>query len=252
MVGAHALRTATRRRVGALAVALVVVLALDGVYLAGARLHGPAPTPVTSAGPSYSSAPPATGAPVTVAPPGDLSGGLLVPEDMGGYYRVDPTTAEVDLHGSPCLAALDGPGAPVAHASTYLAVANYGDVPALLEQVDAYRTAAAAAAAWAADAGDLARCTSLHTTLAGGGVLIAELHQVPLVSLNLQATGRSAVVWEGGFELGGLDQTIDIAAVDGHDEVLVMIELDRNPPVAGSSIYDNFASAVVTAYGKLS
>jgi hypothetical protein len=189
---------------------------------------------------------PVTAAPPTYAPPTDLGAHLLAPADTGGYYRVDAPVAGVDLSGSSCLSALAAPAAPDARAATYLAVGNEGDVPAILEAVDAYPSSAATTAAFAADRADLARCVHLTTTLAGGVTLTTRLRPVVLTPI-----GDRALAYRGPFTTAGLAESIQIAVVQAPHELLLVIQLDRDPPVAGSAIYDNFPSAVVTAYGKL-
>ncbi|MHB8506063.1 MAG: hypothetical protein ACYDEN_10175 [Acidimicrobiales bacterium] len=257
MVGSHA---RSRAPAGAprslLAVATAALLTAS---VAAAAATPPGRPPSGAAVPKGRSAPvPTDAVPTDAVPtdagrplPKDLAGHLLAPEDFGGYYRQAPVDAGVDLRGSRCLRAVSDAGRPAEQASTYLAVGNAGNVPAVLEVVDAYRSATAAAGAWSAADRALKGCATLGADLAGDGPITTRLQGVPPASLGLQAVGAHVRVERGTFHAGGFEESLEIAVVARDRELLVVVELDRVPPVPGSAIYDDFGSAVVTAYGKL-
>lgn len=243
------------------------VLLLPGLLAAGsmallgagvgalAALPPPMPTsrraPAAAAGapapPRMAAAPAAT----ALALPAGLPAELLAPEDFGGYYRLDRPAAVEDLRHSVCLSEFARPGQPAEAASTFLTVGNAGGVPALLEVVAAYRTAAAVSNAWSAELSAVARCRRLPVGPVVGGAVSTTLQPVATGPLELGGLGKRVVVRRGAFVTGSYHETLEIAAVAGRGEILFVAELDRLPPVPGSAVYDNFGSAVVTAYGKL-
>ena len=238
-----------RALLGTAAAALLVasVVAATVAGLGRSPAHRPVHRPGRGTPPSQTAEPANSEVPL----PTCLTGRLLAPEDFGGYYRPAPATAPADLNSSRCLRAIAGAGHPAEQASTYLAVGNAGGVPAVLEAVDVHRTPAAAAAGWSAAAKSLRHCLTLRADLAGEGRITTRLAAVPPATLGLQEVGRHVELRRGTFEASGLLESLEIAVVSAGNRLLVVAELDRVPPVPGSAIYDNFGSAVVTAYGKL-
>lgn len=169
---------------------------------------------------------------------------LLEPSDeANGFYMSEPDLAAADLAASPCMETLERQPGQTGTAINYLRGPNRDGLPGIAEFLASYRPGAAGAA-YRAAAADLSRCAALTTALAGDGTAATRL-----APLAVPALGAGSVAARGAFTADGEAQTLTIAVVDRDPVVMVMVYVDTQPPA--NPLYDNFASALTTAFGKL-
>lgn len=205
-------------------------------------------TSTTTAPPTPTSGPPASATPTTVVtgPPGPasttLGAGLVTPTDMGGYYRVVPSSGEALLDSSPCLAEFQPSPAESGRALTALLGPDSHSVPTFVEEVASY-PGTSSRPVYESIVAALDACSSFSFSF-GGTATTARI-----APFSIPPVGDAVRVWAGPFTADGSAFTIQLGVVLDGQDVLALIWIDSNPP--SDPIMGSFTSTVSLAIGKL-
>lgn len=185
--------------------------------------------------------------PVSVpGPPGAsspvLAAGLITPTDMGGYYRIVPSSAVSLLDSAACLAPLQPSPAQSGRALTALLGPDSYSVPTIVEEVASY-PGSSSRQVYNSVVTALGACSSLSFSFGGSP---ATSHLSPS---DIPPVGDADHVWAGSFSAGGASFTIQLGVVLDGQDVLAVIWIDRIPP--SDPIMGSFVSTVSLAIGKL-
>jgi hypothetical protein len=198
----------------------------------------------TTVAPSTTVPPPTT----TTAPagPGEssqtLTSNLLVPTDLGGFYRLNPSAGLSVLRSAPCLAGLGPSPSQTGSAVQGLVGPDAGGLPFITEIVGSY-PGSAAAAVYQQVMSSLRSCPTFSANIEG-----AEQH-VPLSEGNLQQLGDASSEFEGAFNSAGRAEKLQVGlALSGQKVICIVwvaVTSGYNP------IYGDLPSTLSAAIGKL-
>lgn len=200
--------------------------------------------PATTAGPGTGTAPTTTSPPVTVPSAMNLEANLLVPNDLGGYYRPMPTESPRQFAASGCLAPLAQPQGVARQAVQFLEGPYFGGLPLINEQLDAFATTAAATAAYRSLAATLAACPAPTVAVYTNPV------SVPLTSFSIPGIGDQAVAVHGTYRLHGRTEQLTVSVVRTAATIMVFAYADTMP--VSNTILGDVTSTVRAAVGKAS
>lgn len=173
---------------------------------------------------------------------GYLEANMLTPTDMGGYYQIVPSNATDLLASAPCLAALQPAPDQSGRSTTALVGPDLYGLPAIVEVVQSY-PGAAAAAVYQAMAGAISSCPSFSLDFDGTH------EEVTLQTAVIPPVGDRDQVWQGTFTYGARSVLLQIGVALSSQEVVAMVYLDSVP--ASAAIMGTFPSTLSAAIGKL-
>lgn len=239
-----ALRPVKRLETGLLLVCLGVVAAgIVGVVTHTAPTRTPVATATTV--PPSTSVPPSTTT-TTVAGPGEnsqtLASNLLVPTDLGGFYRVNPAQGTSLFRSAPCLAGLGPSPSQSGSAIQGLIGPDAGGLPFITEIVGSYPGSTAAAVYQQVTAA-LQSCPTFSVNVEGAG------QHVPLSEGNLQQVGDASSEFEGRFSTAGRAERLQVGLALSSQNVICVVWVANT---AGyNPIYGDLPSTLSAAIGKL-
>lgn len=178
-------------------------------------------------------------------PPGPtsaaLEAGLLVPNDLGGYFLVEPAEGAAFLSSAPCLAGLAPASSQSGRAVTGLVDSTYGSLPEIVEVVTSYP-----------DAQDLAVYHALLITLSACHNFTASFRgssiAVPLAATQMPELGQASSLYEGQFTHEGRTEQMGIALAADNNEVVMVAYLDTQPPT--TTFFGGVQATISAAIGK--
>lgn len=237
--------TALIRLLGALSVALLAAGVWGvAVHHPARHLHGgsAAAGSVATAGAGRAAAgPPAAGLPG----PGSasLQAGLIVPQDMGGYYSTSSAAAATFLDSAPCLASLQPSPAEDGRAATALLnLEDSGSVPVIVEEVASY-PGSEATGVYGAVTSALGTCPAFSFAFNGAHL------STSLTTSTIPPVGDADRVWTATFSSGGASYVLQLGVVLDGQQVLVVVWIDS--AARSNAIMGSFASTVSLAIGEL-
>lgn len=197
-----------------------------------------------------------TVAPVTTVPasttttpsagPGEssqrLAANLLVPTDLGGFYRVSSSAASTVLHSAPCLAGLGPSPSQSGSAAQGLQGPDSGGLPFITEIAGSYG-GDVASAVYQQVVSSLRSCPTFSADIEG-----SEQH-VPLAEGNLQQVGDASSEFEGAFTSAGRAEKLQVGLALSGQNVICVVWVSAS---AGyNPIYGDLPSTLSAAIGKL-
>ena len=237
----------TAERLLLAAVAAILAAGIAGSFTVGgaapphrAVVGGTTITPTTTGRPPTA---PSTTASAQGAPGPNtaaLTGGMLAPVDLGGFYRVNQAFATTVLTTAPCLAGV-GPSQSQS-GRAYVGLMVPGGHPAVTEVAASYPGSTAEQVYESVNAA-LAACAAFAVDLDGAGVRVQMSH------VNIQPVGDASAAYAGTFTSGGRTESLQLAAILDGKIVLVVVYVDTVP--ASNAIYGDLPSTVGAAIGKL-
>lgn len=222
-----------------LALCCVALLVTGAAAAVGLSPRKPAPPGATSDVPeSIPFATTAPSAPSSAA----LTGGLVEPADMGGYYKAS-AGALSGLTANRCLAVFQSLPGQVGRASEGLETGDLYSVPQIVEVVESY-AGLGAGAGFDTAAAAIAGCPDFSFDFDGSPV------SGPLRPDSLTVSAQSERAWSVPFTYRGTAFELQMGLVLQDDEVLFLAWTDTDPASRSEAIMGDFPSTVTLAIGE--
>ena len=171
-----------------------------------------------------------------------LTSNLLVPTDLGGFYRINPSAGLSTFRSAPCLAGLGPSPSQSGSAAQGLVGPDAGGLPFITEIVGSY-PGSTAAAVYQQVVNSLRSCPTFSASIEG-----TEQH-VALAEGNSQQVGDASSEFEGAFNTAGRAEKLQVGlALSGQKVICVVwvaVTSGYNP------IYGDLPSTLSAAIGKL-
>lgn len=178
-------------------------------------------------------------------PPGPssatLEAGLLIPNDLGGYFLVEPSEGAAFLASAPCLAGLGPASSQSGRAVTGLVDSTYGSLPEIVEVVTSY-PGAGDVGVYRALVTTLGACRNFTVSVRGSSIT------VPLAAGQMPQLGEASSLYQGQFTQAGRTEQLGIALAADNNEVVMVAYVDTQPPT--TTFFGGVQATLSAAIGK--